>query len=86
MLARHRLAPTTAFASIYRKDMRETVISAYVHTVSYISLTNYDLFRHFHVSILPHLVKSLLHAILNSRRRQIGIYERAFSLLLFMSI
>lgn len=52
MLVRHRHAPTTAFVSIYRKDMREIVISAYVHTVSgSISLTNYDLYRQFHVFI-----------------------------------
>lgn len=59
MLVRHRHAPTTAFVSIYRKDMREIVINAYVHTVS-ISLTNYDTFRHFHVFILPPHILSLV--------------------------
>ena len=51
MLARHRLAPTTAFVSIYRKDTREIVISAYVHTVSFYFLNklwSFPTFSCFH--------------------------------------
>lgn len=54
MLVRHRHAPTMAFVSIYRRDMREIAISVSAHTVSLVSFL--VIVVTFMFSIYPHII------------------------------